>query len=132
MKEDDGMAIIYLATSGEYDDYRVEAAFTRREDAEAFELGDSVEEIELRDGPAEVRTWHQLRWYQGTPLREGIPGHRNPNPMASDRERRIWDGNPDRLEVSYPAPGQVDIQGWDPALIRARMDELMGEAPASS
>lgn len=118
------MTTIYLATSGEFDDYRIEAAFTRREDAEAFELGDDVEEMELHDGPLEVRTWYSLRWYEDTPLRSGTSS-RVANPLHSDRERRIWDGNPGRVESSYPAPRQIEVQGWDMALVRARLDELM-------
>jgi hypothetical protein len=119
------MATIYLATSGEYDDYRVEAAFTRREDAEAFELGDDVEEMELHDGPLEVRTWHQIRWYKDTPLRRGTFNH-VANPYHQDRERRIWDGNPERIEVtSFACGSQVEVEGWDLARVRARLDELM-------
>jgi hypothetical protein len=117
--------MIYLATSGEYDDYRVEAAFTRREDAEAFELGDDVEEMKLHDGPLEVRTWHQIRWYKRDPLRSGS-SLRVPNPYPQDRERRIWDGNPARVEVtSFACGSQVEVAGWDEALVRAKLDELM-------
>ena len=116
--------IIYLATAGDYDDYHVVAAFTRREDAEAFELGDDVEEVELHDGPLEVRTWYQLRWYQNRPPEEASPG-RAPNPYPSDRERRVWDGNPGRVDVTYPADRQVEVQGWDMALVRAKLESLM-------
>src|ERR1035441_2640518 len=54
--------IIYLATSGEYIDYQVCHAFAKREDAESYKLGDDVKEMEVRDGPVEVRTWHTLNW----------------------------------------------------------------------
>lgn len=33
---------VYLATAGEYSDYRVKHAFARREDAESYRLGDDV------------------------------------------------------------------------------------------
>jgi hypothetical protein len=38
---------IYLATAGEYSDYRVVGAFVHREHAEAYGRGDDVSEIEL-------------------------------------------------------------------------------------
>jgi hypothetical protein len=46
--------IIYLATRGEYSDYRVCHAFARREDAEAYKLGDDVAEFRwfVLDQPA--------------------------------------------------------------------------------
>lgn len=118
------MTTIYLATSGEYDDYRIEAAFTRREDAEAFELADDVEEVELHDGPLEVRAWYSLRWYRNRPLEKASPG-RAPNPYPQDYRRRVWDGDPGRVDVSYPADRQVEVQGWDMALVRARLESLM-------
>ena len=118
------MTTIYLATSGEYDDYWIVAAFTRREDAEAFELSDNVDEVELHDGPLEVRTWYQLRWYQNRPPEEASPG-RAPNPYPQEYDRRAWDGDPGRVEVFSPVPSQIEVQGWDMALVRAKLESLM-------
>ena len=53
---------VYLATAGEYSDYRVCHAFARREDAESYKLGDDVKELEVHDGPVEVRYWYDLDW----------------------------------------------------------------------
>ena len=53
---------VYLATAGEYSDYRVRHAFTREEDAEAYPLGDDVLELEVHDGPVEVRTGTCWTW----------------------------------------------------------------------
>jgi len=53
---------IYLATRGEYSDYRVCHAFAKREDAESYKLGEGVLEMELHDGPVEVRYWYDLDW----------------------------------------------------------------------
>ena len=116
--------MIYLATSGEYDDCWIVAALTRREDAEAFELSDNVDVVELHDGPLEVRTWYSLRWYQDRPLEEASPG-RAPNPYPQEYDRRAWDGDPNRVEVFSPVPSQIEVQGWDMALVRAKLDELM-------
>ena len=123
------MTTIYLATSGTYDDYRVQAVFTRREDAEAFGLGDDVEEFELHDGPLETRAWHQVRWYADRPERPGTTNDGG-NPYHSDRELRIWDGNPDRVEVTrFDVFPQILVEGWDLALVRSRLDEPEGTNP---
>ena len=61
---------VYLATSGEYSDYGVCHAFSRREDAEAYPLGDDVLELEVHDGPVEVRFWYEMSWVPRWPDRE--------------------------------------------------------------
>src|ERR1035441_4322522 len=83
---------IYLATSGEYSDYQVCHAFAKREDAESYKLGDDVKEMEVRDGPVEVRTWHTLNWRADWPEREAEAGFvaGNPHPWT---ERRDFDGD---------------------------------------
>jgi hypothetical protein len=120
------MTTIYLATSGGIG-CKVEAVFARREDAEAFALGDGVEEFELHDGPLEVRTWYHLRWYRKQPLMEAPPDGRFANPRPLD-ELRIWDGDPDRVEITRIADYQIDVEGWDLARVRSRLDELMNAA----
>jgi hypothetical protein len=75
------MTAVYLATAGEYSDYRVKAAFARREDAEAYPLGDDVLELEVHDGPAEIKTWHELRWNATSP-----DSARNPYTSSEPRD----------------------------------------------
>jgi hypothetical protein len=129
------MTTIYLAWSGEYDDARVEAAFTRQEDAEALEISDRVEEVQLHDGPLEVRGWHQAIWYKGRPLetaKDAGPG-RVPNPYWSTHtDRRIYDGHPDRVDTISHGTGSLGItpvwvEGWDPERIKTRLAELIAE-----
>lgn len=104
---------VYLATSGEYSDYRVLHAFARREDAEAYPLADDVEEYELHEGPVEVRTRHTVHWYpegQGW----GVPGQ-NPNFFGASYD---FDGRPNHVEHTWhttPGTGNVwlVVEGWE-------------------
>jgi hypothetical protein len=117
---------VYIVTSGTYSDYCILHVFARREDAEAYEQGDRVEEFEVHDGPIEVRAWHELIW----------------NPDAGDhaRDARTM-GNPS--EVSYPKDFDGDerhashawygppqrtgpvlyVRGWDLARVRKAYSE---------
>ena len=110
---------VYLATSGEYSDYRVRGVFTRREDAEAYALGDDVEEYELHNGPVEVRTWHQLSWSPQIPDRErGNMNRANPNKYE---ERRDFDGHEKHAEHEWrehPIGPILVVSGWDLARVR--------------
>ena len=109
--------IIYLATSGEYSDYQVCHAFAKREDAESYKLGDDVKEMEVRDGPVEVRTWHTLNWRADWPEREAEAGFvaGNPHPWT---ERRDFDGDERRVEHTWSGGVHLNVQGWDPDLVR--------------
>ena len=73
---------VYLATSGTYD-YRVQAVFTRREDAESFGLADDVEEFELHDGPLEVRTSASDPLVQGRAAEERHVQPGSPTPTTA-------------------------------------------------
>jgi hypothetical protein len=104
---------VYLAISGEYDDYQVHHVFTRREDAEAYPLADGVEEREVHDGPVEVRDWHNLSW---DPLRpdEEASDLRVANPYQMT-ERRDFDGRPGHIQHQWwtdPRP-YLHVEGWD-------------------
>lgn len=119
---------VYLATSGEYSDYRVQHVFTRREDAESYALGEDVEERELQDGPVEVRTWHMLRWNPGIPDREG-DSLRVPNPWLITG-RRDWDGRPGHVQHEWftqtqfqPPKRQLVVEGWDLERVRKTYSE---------
>jgi len=111
------MTTIYLAVSGEYSDSRVCHAFSRREDAESYKLGVDVRELELHDGPVEVREWHMLWWRTDLPDRETIPGFANANPYESfllqdfngDERycRHDWKGAP------ATSAGVLTVQGWN-------------------
>lgn len=116
--------MIYLATRGEYSDYRVCRAFTRREysdyrvchaftrreDAEAYPLGDHVEELELRPGPVEVRYWYDLDWRADRPDSQEAPFAMG-NPTV-DSELRDFDGDERRAEHRWSAQW-LNVQGWD-------------------
>jgi hypothetical protein len=86
---------IYLATAGEYSDFRVCHAFTKREDAEAYALGDDVMEMELSDSPVEVRTWHTLWWDSARPDQTDLRGYSNPYESSYPRD---FDGDPRHAE----------------------------------
>jgi hypothetical protein len=122
---------VYLATSGEYSDYRVQHVFTRREDAETYALGDDVMECELHDGPVEVRTWHTLRWYANSPDHEG-DSYRIGNPWL-DSEQRDWDGRPGHVQHSWHAVGtQLLVEGWDLQRVRKTYSEQRAQRLAAA
>jgi len=102
---------IYLATAGEYSDYRVCHAFTRREDAEAYPLGDDVLELDVHDGPVEVRYWYDLDWRADWGDRKS-DGFRLANPHI-DSERRDFDGNERHVEHTWSGGIHLNVQGWD-------------------
>jgi len=104
-------ARIYLATRGEYSDYRVCHAFSRREDAVAYRLGDDVEELELRTGPVEVRYWYELYWRAGKPDQQPGDWPAAGNPWV-DSELKDFDGDERRVEHSWSGQA-LNVQGWD-------------------
>jgi hypothetical protein len=108
---------VFLATAGEYSDYRVKAAFARREDAEAYPLGDDVLEMELHDGPAEIRTWYELRWH-------GTTSDGRANPYTSS-EPRDFNGNLKHAEHSWHFDW-LTVGGWD----LTRVKKVYGEQRA--
>lgn len=112
------MTTVYLATAGEYSDFRVLHAFARREDAESYKLGEDVRELEVREGPVEVRTWHVLYW------RGDRPGWRAS--IQSD-DLRDFDGNEKHVQHRWgrahmQAEGSADahlqVEGWDLTLVK--------------
>ena len=129
---------VYLAVSGEYSDYRVQHVFARREDAEAYELGDDVEERELQEGPVEVRTWHMLLWDARIGDREGT------NPFESAQRKDFdgraqhaehqWHGDrdaryPERAGASAAGP-RLYIGGWDLDRVRKVYSEQRAQHEA--
>jgi hypothetical protein len=107
---------VYLATAGEYSDFRVLHAFANREDAESYKLGGDVLELEVRDGPVEVRYWYDLDWRANWPDEKVISGFRIANPNV-DSELRDFDGNERHVQHTWSGPN-LNVQGWDKALVR--------------
>ncbi|MGH3203511.1 MAG: hypothetical protein ACRDP5_15870 [Streptosporangiaceae bacterium] len=108
---------IYIATRGEYSDYRVCHAFARREDAESYQVGEDVLEMDLHDGPVEVRYWYDLDWRADLPARREIKGlGRVPNPYTSS-ELRDFDGDGRHVEHTWTGR-YLNVQGWDRQLVR--------------
>jgi hypothetical protein len=112
---------VWIATSGEYDDYAIRHVFARREDAAAYQLGDAVEEMEVHDGPVEVRMWHTLTWNTKIRDRDG-----DSNALANPYESSYpqdYDGEPRNVMHSWGGPPQLvadvlTVEGWDPAQVR--------------
>jgi hypothetical protein len=112
---------VYLATEGEYSDYRVLHAFARREDAEAYEGADRVEEFDLREGPVEMRPWHTLTWNPGIGDRERTSSALE-NPFVQSWPQD-FDGDERNVSHAWHGPPQLTgpvlhIQGWDLDRIR--------------
>lgn len=90
---------VYLATRGtpgEYD-YAVLRVFTRKADADRYELAADVEEFDLTTGPVEARDFHVLRW----------DGQLDHDPLYT-AERR----DPDDRAVSG---GTISVGAWSHA-----------------
>lgn len=114
---------VYLATTGEYSDYRVVHVFAREEDARAYLLAGDVEEYELQEGPVEVRSWHHLRWVPGEPDTPQAP----PGLPTDDANPCVWsdlrdfDGHPKRVEHTWRERrwGKILlVEGWDLERVR--------------
>lgn len=99
------MVKVYLATTGEYSDYRVVRVFANRADAEAYPIADDIEEYELTEGPVDVRPWHEITW------------RLNDREPEQTHELRDFDGHPNncihRLCSSYGRPHALTVEGWD-------------------
>lgn len=109
------MTTVYLATAGEYSDYRVCHAFARREDAESYKLGGEVLELEIHDGPVEVRYWYDLDWDSRVQDRNSSPT-RYGNPHV-EPELRDFDGNERHVQHTWSG-AWLNVQGWDLALVK--------------
>lgn len=111
---------VYLATSGEYSDYCVKQVFARREDAEAYDLGDAVEEFEVQEGPVETRIEYRLYWNTRIEDREAS-ATAGANPWIA-KERLDFDGQPRRVEHQWNHHAQygstLTVKGWDLDRIR--------------
>lgn len=104
---------IYLATSGDYSDYRVRHVFARKEDAEAYALGDDVEEFEVQEGPVEVRPWHELMWWPDRPDRQAGE-FTGANPLVYSAGRRDYDGNARHVDHRWnDARTCLEVEGWE-------------------
>lgn len=98
---------VWIATSGSYSDYRIEAVFTHEEDARDFELGEDSEEYEVHDGPLEVRDWWTLMWF---------PQSSHPRDPIPHAKRRAFDGHPNYARHEWRKDGRASylvVEGWE-------------------
>lgn len=128
------MTTVYLATAGAYSDYRVVHAFARREDAESYKLGDEVKEMEVHEGPVEVRTWYVLFWWPDRP--DAPPDAITAgNPWTNFSDQRDYDGDPGHVEhqwevqsnINYVQHPLLSVGGWDLALVKKVYGEQRGQ-----
>lgn len=136
---------VYLAMANDDDD-RVQRAFARREDAEAYELADEVEEFEVLDGPVEVRDWHTLYWVAGHPDRLEPEGVWAANPRLSSERWAVderpsditseWKKHPKKAvvlatgEVLTEVTHTLTVEGWDLEQVGAVYAEQRAEYEA--
>lgn len=111
---------VYLATAGEYSDYRIVKAFTSSDDAWGYPLGDDVLELELHDGPVEVRMWSELWWWPHQPDGpDGVGEMGNPHESHAQKD---FDGRPKRVEHRWTTHHQgrsvLVVEGWDAQAVR--------------
>lgn len=115
------MVKVYVATSGEYSDYRIEHVFARQQDAEAYQGADRVDEYEVRDGPVEMRPWHTITWNPDLGDREH-DSMRLANPLESAWPKD-FDGRPEYAAHHWAGPPErtgpvLYVEGWDLQRVR--------------
>ena len=112
---------VYVATSGEYSDFRIEHVFARQEDAESSAGADSVTEFEVREEPVEMRSWHTLTWNPGLGDCERTSfALENPYEQSWLKD---FDGRPEYAVHHWAGPPErtgpvLQIEGWDPRRVR--------------
>jgi hypothetical protein len=107
---------VYVATSGEYSDYRVQHIFANREDAEAYAGADEVTEWDVLDHPVEQRQWYQLIWSPKIEDREHVPGYRMGNPHEQTWQEDYTGNDPGYAAHHWTARGSevvLCVQGWE-------------------
>jgi hypothetical protein len=112
---------VYIATSGEYSDYRICHVFARQEDAEDYAGADDVIEYEVLDHPVEMRPLHGLMWSPEIPDREGT-SLALANPYESSWPED-FDGDARRVTHTWHGPPQrtgpvLQVSGWDRDRVR--------------
>lgn len=122
---------VYVATSGEYSDYGIEAVFANEEDAKNYGLADGYVEMEVHEGPIETRLWHTYTW---RPCYPPVSEWGIPNPEFGYSKRRVFDGDPTKVVHSWlgrrvreyengdrfitlPGDLELEVEGWDKDLI---------------
>jgi hypothetical protein len=124
---------VYLATSGEYSDFRVVHVFARKEDAASYPLADDHEEYEVAEGPIEVRHWHRLAWWPDLPDSGSDAEYPNPATWSQSRD---FDGHPNHVEHAWKEPAgragrrSLVIEGWDLERIRKVYSEQRAQYTA--
>lgn len=106
---------VYVATSGEYSDYRIQHIFANREDAEAYAGSDDVTEWDVLDHPVEQRAWYQLIWSPKIQDREHVPGYRMGNPYEQTWPED-FNGDPGYAAHHWTSRGSevvLCVQGWE-------------------
>lgn len=127
--------MVYLATAGEYSDYRVLGVFAREDDARLHPQADDVKEYELREKPVDLRYCYRIRWYPDYP--DHADDERpvvwpNANPYEREGELEEYDGIPVSHEWQTSAIAGRDIRslsvkGWDLAVVRKVYGEQRGK-----
>jgi len=107
---------VYVATSGEYSDYRIQHIFASREDAEAYEGADDVIEWEVLEHPVERRAWYEIIWSPKIEDRDQIPGFRMANPDESSWPRDYTGNDSGYATHHWTSRGRevvLCVQGWE-------------------
>jgi hypothetical protein len=120
-------AMVYAATSGEYDDdWCIHHLFTRQADAEAYEGGDAVHVYPLQYAPVEMRDWFELHWNPARPDERHRPADtmRNGNPWWYTERRDFTGADPAWVSDKWLPNGLLEVTGWDRDRVRARYRKI--------
>lgn len=101
---------VYLAMRGDDYESSVLRVFAHKEDADAHPMADFVTEMDVDEGPADVRQWHTLTWN----LREGS------EPYVRADWLEFHGGDPNQathsidcaIEAPY-RPVEMVVVGWN-------------------
>lgn len=123
---------VFVATSGEYSDFRIQHIFANREDAEAYEGADDVIEYEVLEAPVERRPWHEIIWSPKIPDRPGDGfAMANPHYAAWPRD---YTGDPGYATHHWASRRQevvLCVQGWNPDRVHKVYSEQRAKYLAS-
>jgi hypothetical protein len=104
---------VYIATSGQYSDFRIQHVFANREDAEEYGGADDVTEYEVQEGPVPRRCWYTILWTPAVPDREG-DGLFMANPHERGEARDFTGGDQASHHWTMRQNETVlCVQGWD-------------------
>lgn len=104
---------VYIATSGEYSDFRIKHVFASYDHAHAYRGADDVTEYEVLEEPVDQHYWYTVLWTATIPDREG-DGLYMSNPHERGEPRDFIGGEQTSHHwTTRNHEAVLIVQGWD-------------------